>query len=79
MADKLCFFYSTFSLFVCAIFAQPFVQKLSYANCGNLTSTVFTQFTLEIKNLVLANWVVFAVCNGRVVFLLGSYRWYLRM
>ena len=78
MPHKLCLFYSTIFSFVRAIFAQPFVQKLSYANCGNLKSTVFTQFTLEIKNLVLAHWVVLAVCNGRIVFLLGSYRWYLR-
>ena len=31
-----------------AIYAQPFVLKLTYANSENLTSTVFTQFTLEI-------------------------------
>ena len=37
-------------LCVHAIFAQSFVLKLTSANCENLTSTVFTQFTLEIKN-----------------------------
>ena len=72
----LCLFYSTFFCRrVHATFAQLLVLKIRF---GNLTSTVFTQFILEIKNLFLAHWVVFAVCNSRIVFLLGSYRWYVR-
>ena len=49
---KLTSFAFLFDIFLCvrAIFAQPFVLKLTYANCENLTSTVITQFTLEIKN-----------------------------
>ena len=40
MAQKLCLFYSNF-FFRVAIFAQPFVLKLNYANCRSLTSTAF--------------------------------------
>ena len=49
---KLTSFAFLFDIFLCvrAIFAQPFVLKLTYANCENLTSSVIAQFTLEIKN-----------------------------
>ena len=63
--------------FLCvhAIFAQHFVLKLTYANCENLTVySVYSVYARD-KELVIAHWVVFAVCNGRIVFLLGSYRW----
>ena len=73
--EALPFLFNIFCRRVHAIFAQLLVLKLSF---GNLTSTVFTQFILEIKNLFLAHWIVFAVCNSRIVFLLGSYRRYVR-
>ena len=77
MALEALSFYSTF--FVRSSYFIPLSRlELSYANCRNLTSTVFTQSTLEIKNYFLAHCVVFAVCNGRIVFLLGSYRWYVQ-
>ena len=61
----------SFNIFLCrrvhAIFAQLLVLKIKF---GNLTSTVFTQFILEVKNMFLAHWVVFAVCNSRIMFLL---------
>ena len=48
--------------------------KLTYANCENLTSTCSVYSVYARDKEVIAHWVVFAVCNGRIVFLLGSYR-----
>ena len=84
------FSYLIFKLTSSAFFIRHFLNVCSCYFCAALCAkinlcklrkfdvySVYSVYARD-KELVIAHWVVFAVCNGTIVFLLGSYRWCVR-